>query len=354
MDLATLIDDAGADLVSFAIGLSVGVLFGFFAQQSRFCLRAACVEFWRRRPGPKFAIWLATFGAAMLATQGFVEIGWINTGAIRQLTNAGSMSGAVVGGLLFGSGMILGRGCASRLLVLSATGNIRALVGGLWITIVAQASLRGGLSPARESIASWWQVSAEGRGFGALLPPYGGLVMGGAFVAIALWAMRRYKTSRWVAFGALITGCTVALAWLLTSFHAANSFDIVKVQSVSFTGPAADTLMGLINQPKLALGFDIGLVPGVFAGSLLAALITREFRWQSFTEETGTGRYLIGATFMGFGAMLAGGCAVGAGVSGGAILVKTAWAALFCMWIGAGLTDWLVDRRGLGVGRAGP
>jgi uncharacterized membrane protein YedE/YeeE len=77
----------------------------------------------------------------------------------------------------------------------------------------------------------------------------------------------------------------------------------------------------------------------------VAALVTREFKWQQFTTESGTARFLIGASLMGFGAMLAGGCAVGAGVSGGAILVITSWVALFCMWIGAGVTDFLVDRK---------
>jgi uncharacterized membrane protein YedE/YeeE len=38
---------------------------------------------------------------------------------------------------------------------------------------------------------------------------------------------------------------------------------------------------------------------------------------------------------MGFGAMLAGGCAVGAGVSGGAVFSTTALLAVFAMWIGA-------------------
>ena len=49
---------------------------------------------------------------------------------------------------------------------------------------------------------------------------------------------------------------------------------------------------------------------------------------------------------MGFGGMLAGGCAIGAGVSGGSIFVGTAWLALFSMWIGAMATDFLVDQRG--------
>ena len=44
--------------------------------------------------------------------------------------------------------------------------------------------------------------------------------------------------------------------------------------------------------------------------------------------------------------MLAGGCAIGAGVTGGSIFVGTAWAALFFMWIGAMVTDYLVDQPG--------
>ena len=55
-------------------------------------------------------------------------------------------------------------------------------------------------------------------------------------------------------------------------------------------------------------------------------------------------RYLIGALCMGFGGMLAGGCAVGAGVSGASVFALTAWISLIGMWLGAGLADRLVDR----------
>lgn len=331
--------------ISATIGLVIGLIFGAFAQQSRFCLRAACVEFWRGQTSTKFAIWLLAFGAAMVSTQLFVELSWIDTGDIRQLNNAGSMSGAIVGGLLFGSGMILARGCASRLLVLSATGNIRTLVAGLVVTLVAQATYKGILSPVREEIASWWLTDSYSRGFSHWLPEYGGIILGILFLIAAYWFSRRYHVRSWWVISSLVTGLTISLAWLLTSLHSVNSFDIVPVTGISFTGPSADTLMGLINQPTLDYTFEIGLVPGVFLGSLIASILTRQFKWQQFTTESGTLRFLYGACMMGFGSMLAGGCAVGAGVTGGVMLVKTAWIALFCMWLGAGLTDYLVDRR---------
>jgi uncharacterized membrane protein YedE/YeeE len=43
--------------------------------------------------------------------------------------------------------------------------------------------------------------------------------------------------------------------------------------------------------------------------------------------------------------MLAGGCAVGAGVTGGAIFAVTAWITLVGMWLGGGIADRLLDSR---------
>lgn len=81
--------------------------------------------------------------------------------------------------------------------------------------------------------------------------------------------------------------------------------------------------------------FSIGLVPGVFLGAAVMAVLSGEFRLQRFGPDTPMERYLVGAVFMGFGSMLAGGCAVGAGLSGGAIMALTAWIAVFFMWAGA-------------------
>jgi uncharacterized membrane protein YedE/YeeE len=74
------------------------------------------------------------------------------------------------------------------------------------------------------------------------------------------------------------------------------------------------------------------------------ALATGEFEIQRFGPETKMERYFLGAFLMGFGSMLAGGCAVGAGVTGGAVFAITAWVAIFSMWMGGLLTQWLVDR----------
>ena len=102
--------------------------------------------------------------------------------------------------------------------------------------------------------------------------------------------------------------------------------------------------MLVLNSPHVRLGFDLGIVPGVFLGSFVAAAAASELRLEGFSDGLGMRRYLIGAVLMGFGAMLAGGCAVGAGITGASVFALTAWIVLVGMWLGAGLTDLVVDR----------
>ena len=54
-------------------------------------------------------------------------------------------------------------------------------------------------------------------------------------------------------------------------------------------------------------------------------------------------RYIAGGALMGFGGVLAGGCAVGAGVSGASVFALTAWIVLWSMWFGAVVVDRVVD-----------
>ncbi|MEP2147101.1 MAG: YeeE/YedE family protein [Paracoccaceae bacterium] len=337
-----LIDSFGEGGVLFAIALAVGLLFGAAAQHSRFCLRSATIEFSERRWGVSIATWFVAFSAAVASVHLLVVVAYLDISEARQIAATGSLSGAIIGGLLFGSGMILARGCASRLLVLSATGNLRAIVTGLVLTLTAQASLRGVLAPTRETLSSLWTITGgSSRDLLSYVEVSPKVVF---FVAslslfISMWFAwnRRCNISRIIA--ALLVGFAVGLGWLGTFLVAQASFEVVAISSITFTGPSADTLMGLINERSLPLGFGSGLVPGVFLGAFAMAFLAKEAHIQRFEPEMPMERYLVGGVLMGFGSMLAGGCAVGAGMSGGSIFALTAWLALLSMWIGAIITQ---------------
>lgn len=348
MDLIPLIDHIGEKPTAALFGLITGLLFGIAAQRSKFCLRAATVEFARGQMGPRVAVWLLTFSTAMVWVQGAHQLGLFDSADARMMAVPGSWSGAVIGGLLFGVGMVLARGCSGRLLVLAATGNLRSIVSGLIFAVAAQMSLHGWLAPLRDYLARLW-VTPGGRNVdlaAALrLPDATGLVLGISLAILALIVSYKNKISPRTLIFASGVGFAVAVGWVLTYSLAQVAFEPVSINSATFSGPSANTLMFFLT-PNPVLEFDIGLVPGVFIGAFVAALWGRELKFEGFDNAGNMRRAMVGAVLMGFGAMLAGGCAIGAGVTGTSILTGTAWLALFCMWIGAMITDFVVDQAG--------
>jgi uncharacterized membrane protein YedE/YeeE len=352
MGLEALIERVGEPAVLLGAGLLIGIAFGFFAQRSRFCLRSAVIEFARRHQGGKLTVWLFAFATSVVATQALVLAGWFDASDARQIAARGSLSGAAIGGALFGIGMILARGCSSRLLVLAAQGNLRSVITGLIFAVTAQASWTGALSPLRETISGWWTVDGgaardlvarTGIGHG------GALLFGLVWLAAAVFWARRQRVPVWGWAGAIGVGLSVAAAWWVTYAVAQASFDPHPIHSLSFTGPSAEVLTRVLFVSDRPPGFDLGLMPGVFIGSFLAAALFRELKLVGFLGGASMRRYIAGALLMGFGGMTAGGCAVGAGLSGAAVFTVTAWVALSTMWGAAALTDRLVDQRPQGA-----
>lgn len=340
--------DAVGDQGALALGGGViGILFGALAQRSRFCLRAATLEVAHKRLGENLAVWLFVFSAALIATQALIIAGLFDTGTVRQLNNTGSLSGAIIGGLMFGAGMVLTRACASRMLVLSATGNLRALLSGLVFAVVAQAARDGILSPLRSSINTWWTIDGPSRDLLVLfgVNHVGAILFGGVWLlaAVLLAVYNRVSAAR--VLGAIGVGLMVAAAWRFNYAMAETSFELVPVHALSFTSPSADVLMYTLSAPGGKWTFDLALIPGVFIGSFLAGLLGGSLKLEGFISGATMPRYIAGGALMGFGGVLAGGCAVGAGVSGASVFALTAWIVLWSMWFGAVITDRLVDSR---------
>jgi hypothetical protein len=242
--------------------------------------------------------------------------------------------------------MIMTRGCASRLLILSANGNLRALLSGLVFAVTAQAALSGALAPLRESISAWWTVEGgSARDLLAItgLGHWGGLAFGLLWLAAAFFSSVRDGGGIWKWVGGIGTGLMVAGGWWFTYLVSTNTFEVVQVQGLTFSGPSAEWLMRILSSPAPAIGFNFGLLPGVFAGSFVGAWIGKDLKLEGFKDGYSMTRYIMGAVLMGFGSMLAGGCAVGAGMTGGSIFALTAWLALVGMWAGAGVVDRLLD-----------
>ncbi len=313
------------------LGLVLGCVYGVLAQRSAFCLRRSLVGPWRDCR-PALGTWLMALACAIAGTRLAVTLDLISFEGHRFLSSDLPVASVLLGGALFGAGMVLTGGCASRLTVLVGTGNLRALLVLIIFAITAHAVMKGALAPIREVLADATLSGGEGV---ALAAWPGGeiwplLVAGTAFVCALL---SRAKVSHLAMGGAI--GLLAPLGWIVTGFVLLDDFDPIPVQSMGFTGPMADTLLWTVAATSIPAGFGTGLVAGVLLGSLAAALAAGDFQWRSLEGPRQTGRYIAGAVMMGTGGVLAGGCTVGAGVSGVSTGSVAALLALTAMVVSA-------------------
>ena len=349
MDLVPLIDLLGESGAAIAGGAIIGAVFGFLAQRSAFCTRSAVLDIARGRDLTALATWGAGFAAAILGVQLLLVFGHLDVVETRFFSTAQSLSGALVGGALFGLGMVLARGCVSRLLVLSASGNLRAVYSSLVVAIVGLATYGGVLVPLRDAIGGLWSTAAVGGNdvlAHAGLGQQAGIVIGLLLAVAAIALAFRARLSVWRLAGGVGVGLTVVAGWYFTYTLSLQVFEPIQAESLSFIRPLATTGALATGSESLA-GLDQGVLFGTLLGALAAALIFRDFRIATFSEP-GTPsvlRYTIGAALMGFGGILAVGCTIGAGFTGGSVLALSSLTGLLAMVASAAIADRVIDGR---------
>lgn len=319
-----------------ALGLLLGLMFGALAQRSRFCLRRALVGEPHER-APALGVWSAALAIAVAGTTLAGTYGLVSFQGHRFHAAALPVAAIILGGLLFGIGMVLARGCTSRLLVLAGTGNMRAFVAIAVFGIVAHATLKGVLAPARVAIGA---LTTNVGGYASLGALPGGPLAWAALLVIVLglFVVRSGARISHLLMGAGIGALAVA-GWVGTGFVLKDEFAPIPLESLAFTSAVSEATFWAMASSAIAPTFGVGLLAGVAAGSFLAALAGRELALVGFTTQAPVGRYIVGGALMGFGGVLAGGCTIGAGLSGVASLSVAALLALVSIVAGAYVPD---------------
>ena len=360
-----------ATLVLWAsFGLSV--IFGAIAQRTHFCTMGAVADIVSIGDWTRMRMWVMAMGVAMIGFNAMVAFGWLDAGKSIYGGPRFLWLSALVGGAMFGFGMVLASGCGSKTLVRIGGGNLKSLVVFIVMGVCAFATLKGITAVARVATVDAAAVTfTTGQDLPSLLTARTGiakpvlaatigLLLGGALIA---WALaRREGRSADNLLAGLGVGAIVVGVWWITgrlgyvaedpntlqeAFVATNS---QRMESLSFVAPAAyalDWLMFFSDTSKL---LTVGIVSaaGVVVGSALVALSGRSFRWEGFRNAEDTATHLIGALLMGVGGVTALGCTIGQGLSGLSTLSLTSFVALAAILAGAvgalRMQVWRVER----------
>jgi uncharacterized membrane protein YedE/YeeE len=332
-------------IVLFA-GFVIGLVFGVVGLLSNFCLTSGLRNWWTKGDGVlirTFAVALAVavVGTQLLAAGDVVEIG-------KSIYLQPSFSAPVIllGGLLFGYGMVMANACGSRALVLVGRGNLRSLVVIVTIAVTAQMTLKGLFAPARLVLLRWSEVAPQAISLPGVVSTAGlstsvAQVVAVAIIAGALLVFAFSHVPFRQAPGQIAAGIAVGLlipaGWLATGYLGADDFEPVPVTSLSFVAPLADSLQYMMLATGLTLNFGIAVVAGVLVGSFGAALLTRRFQWEGYSSPGHLLRSLGGAALMGCGGAMAYGCTVGQGLTGLSTLALPSFVAAAGIVLGAAI-----------------
>lgn len=330
---------------------ALAVLFGALSQRTGFCTMGAISDVYAMGDWQRARMWALAVAVAVIGFNGMAAMGAVDPAASIYAGPRLLWLSALVGGLLFGFGMVLSSGCISRNLVRLGAGNLKSLVVLVVCAVAASATLRGITAVARVGTVEKVFVDLAG---GQTLPVLLGtspLVPAALLAAVLLaWvlASREGRSPKvWLAglgVGALVT----ALWWvsghlgylpedprtLEPAYLATNSR---HMESLSTIAPLAYTLnwVQLFSDQSTTLTLGIVCVAGLIVGASLMALFERSFRWEGFADVGDLGVHLAGAVCMGVGGIVAMGCSIGQGITGASTLSLGSFAALAAMVAGA-------------------
>ncbi len=227
--------------------------------------------------------------------------------------------GALAGGLVFGAGAMLAGGCAGRTVVNAAEGNLGSLLALFAFSLSAYAVQFGFLEPLHMGLAraTYWSAPGGDASLAAVagVPAWtAGVLLCLAFLGAA-WYVRGPLVSAWSSAAGAAIGALVVAGWWTTGHLAQAGFDIVRPESISFSGALARVVRLAVSGHVEGSLFGPLLVAGTMVGTATAALATRSFRWVA-PPRSRLGHFLTGGVLMGVGAALAGGCNIGNGLSG--------------------------------------
>lgn len=331
-------------LAMAATALVAGLAFGYAAQRGGFCLVRALSNLVLMRDAAiarayVLALVVAIVGTYLLTVAGayfpileFAEE--IPVRPFRWLAN-------LIGGFVFGIGMVLSGGCAGSTWYRLGEGAIGAGVVLVGFALGATATNVGLLAPVRQALQQPELTIADRAPtlytlaqslFG--VAPWA--VVAAVVLAAALWLARgsaepEHDKWRWPVTGTVI-GLVIVLGWYLSSFGGAP----VGITFAENTGH-------LLTYPLVwfpnRVTWGMVLLLGVPVGAWLAAWRSGDFAWKAPAASTAL-QLFAGGLVMGAGALVAQGCNITQGLTYSATLALGSLTAFAAMVAGGWAALW--------------
>ena len=323
-------------------GLLIGIAFGFVLQRGRFCMNSA----FRDIVTLKDFTLLKSVGVALLVELiGFTALAM--AGVITLNPKTFFWGAHIVGGFLFGVGMVIAGGCASGITYRVGEGMVGALTAVLGLAVGGYLTAASFLKPIKDALQTSTKVVAADGSNPTLATLLGinhyvlALVI--ALIAVVVWAYFIRKQGNedddrdwsWMSTGVAV-GLIGTLAFPLSAAAGRN-------YPLGITAGWVANLKTVLPGVEGSPGWLGWMVIGIIIGAFIAAYSADELKlrvppWKTLLKTFG------GGLLMGFGAVTSGGCNIGhilsgvpqlaiSSIFGGIFIVLGAWTASYFLFI---------------------
>jgi len=341
-----------AGIMVLLSGILVGVLFGFVLQRGRYCMNSAFRDMIFMNDYTLFRSYLLALVIAILGANLLEDIGFLGEDGLRR--QSFNVIANIVGGYIFGLGIVLAGGCGSGIIYRIGEGYVSAIVATLGFAASLVATIHGPLKPIMQYLKSFKVTLGEGEDVittPALWDLFGGVHAKWYVIAvlsvIMIWLVLKgnpfgkgpKKGYSWSVTGVLLGLVLIIAIW-------ASYFWGGQTRGLSAAGPTAEAFLALTignSMAKFDPTFDFwGIfkaswsalyIIGIPLGVYMSAKGLKEFKLQIPPADEVV-RVLFGSIIMGFGAATAGGCTVGHALTGIAGLALSSIVATVFMVLG--------------------
>lgn len=270
-----------------------------------------------------FRAWLIAIFVAILSANLIEDLGFLGEDGLRR--QAFAPIAAIVGGYIFGLGIVIAGGCGTGILYKQGEGQLAAFISLLGFGLSLLATIHGPLKPVMQFLKSYKVEIGEAAG-PALWDLFGGgMTTKWAVIAVILiviipivlkgrpFAPGPKKGWSW-SLGGLLVGCIITFAWFASYYWGGQA------RGISAAGPTAEAFLMVTmgsSMSRFDPMFDFwGIATGTWSalyvfgiplGAYLSAKGLNEFKLTLPRDPNEVLRVFFGGVIMGFGAAVAGG-----------------------------------------------
>ena len=326
-------------------GLLIGAAFGYVLQRGRFCVNSAYREIlfqdYTMLRAYLLAVAVTMIGANLIEDMGWLQHAGENGAMVTgELYRQGFAPFAnIIGGFIFGMGIVLAGGCGSGILYRVGEGNLAYVLAVCGFFFGIAVTRFGFLKPAFDALTSYQVFVGEDT-----VPTLYNILGVNKWIIIAVIAVpiiyfvmqgdplrKSKKGYSWSLAGLLVGIIAVAAFWASDHFTG-------RARGLSFTGPVREFFLGVFFGDSKAPAAESMSILGVtmsWSSLYVLAVPIGAYISGKFMNEVKLKvppadellKVLLGGFIMGVGAQIGGGCNIGHSLTGVSTLAVSSWVA---------------------------